>query len=73
MGRDTWVLGWGDEAMPLEPAELVSEWKEKVSKMANPNYPHPHITPYGVNVEGGWYTDTRATRTRALSLTEYFF
>ena len=29
-----WVLGWGDEARPLEPDELVSEWKAKVSKMA---------------------------------------
>jgi len=29
-----WVLGWGDEARPLEPAELVSEWKAKVNKMA---------------------------------------
>lgn len=29
-----WLLGWGNEAEPLAPAELVSEWKEKVSKMA---------------------------------------
>ena len=30
-----WILGWGKDAEPLEPAELVSEWKEKVSKMAS--------------------------------------
>lgn len=29
-----WILGWGDEAVPLEPPELVAEWKEKVIKMA---------------------------------------
>ena len=29
-----WVLGWGNEAEPLEPAKLVSEWKEKVRKMS---------------------------------------
>ena len=29
-----WVLGWGDEAEPLEPAELVQAWKEKVSGMS---------------------------------------
>ena len=29
-----WILGWGDEAAPLEPPELVAEWKEKVRKMA---------------------------------------
>ena len=29
-----WILGWGDEAEPLEPPKLVSEWKKKVSKMA---------------------------------------
>lgn len=28
-----WILGWGDEAVPLEPPELVAEWKEKVMKM----------------------------------------
>ncbi|MCR5291018.1 MAG: WYL domain-containing protein [Treponema sp.] len=28
-----WVLGWGDEVQPLEPADLVSEWKEKVIRM----------------------------------------
>ncbi len=29
-----WVLGWGDEVVPLEPAELISEWQKKVKKMA---------------------------------------
>ena len=29
-----WILGWGDEAVPLEPPELVAKWKEKVMKMA---------------------------------------
>ena len=29
-----WVLGWGDEAEPLEPAELVDEWKAKIRNMA---------------------------------------
>ena len=29
-----WVLGWGPDAEPLEPAKLVSEWKEKVRKMS---------------------------------------
>ncbi len=29
-----WILGWGDEAEPLAPAELVVEWKKKVEKMA---------------------------------------
>ena len=29
-----WVLGWGDEVEPLEPPELVAEWKSKIKKMA---------------------------------------
>ena len=29
-----WVLGWADEVTPLEPAELVTEWKEKIRKLA---------------------------------------
>lgn len=29
-----WILGWGDEAVPLEPPKLVAEWKKKVIKMA---------------------------------------
>ena len=29
-----WVLGWGDEVVPLEPPELVEEWKEKIKKMS---------------------------------------
>ena len=29
-----WVLGWGDEVEPLEPAELVDEWKAKIRNMA---------------------------------------
>ena len=29
-----WVLGWGPDAEPLEPEELVDDWKEKIRKMA---------------------------------------
>ena len=29
-----WVLGWGDEVEPLEPAELVDEWKAKIRNIA---------------------------------------
>lgn len=29
-----WVLGWGNEAEPLEPAELVKCWKDAVHEMA---------------------------------------
>ena len=29
-----WVLGWGNEAEPLEPADLVKCWKDAVYKMA---------------------------------------
>ena len=29
-----WVLGWGDEVLPVEPAELVTEWTNKVIKMS---------------------------------------
>ena len=29
-----WVLGWGDEAEPVEPVELVDEWKKKIKKIA---------------------------------------
>ena len=25
-----WVLGWGDEVEPIEPEELVTEWKNKI-------------------------------------------
>ena len=28
-----WILGWGDEVTPLEPQELVGEWKQKIAKM----------------------------------------
>lgn len=28
-----WTLGWGDEAEPIEPEELVDEWKNKITKM----------------------------------------
>lgn len=30
-----WILGWGEEVIPLEPSELISAWKEKVLKMAH--------------------------------------
>lgn len=30
----TWILGWGDEAVPLSPPELVSLWRAKVESMA---------------------------------------
>ena len=30
-----WVLGWGEDAIPLEPEQLVNDWKEKVSGMAD--------------------------------------
>ena len=29
-----WVLGWGNEAEPLEPADLVKCWKENIQKMS---------------------------------------
>lgn len=29
----SWILGWGAEAVPLEPKELVEIWKEKVCEM----------------------------------------
>lgn len=29
-----WILGWGKDAEPLEPAELVKCWKEEVLEMA---------------------------------------
>lgn len=29
-----WVLGWGEDAIPVEPESLVEEWKRKVSIMA---------------------------------------
>lgn len=29
-----WILGWGDEAVPLEPADLVKSWKDAVHEMA---------------------------------------
>ncbi len=29
-----WVLGWGDEVEPIEPEELVSEWKNKIMNMS---------------------------------------
>ncbi len=29
-----WVLGWGKEAQPLEPADLVKCWKDAVHEMA---------------------------------------
>ncbi|MBO7639693.1 MAG: WYL domain-containing protein [Treponema sp.] len=29
-----WVLGWGDEVTPIEPKELVEEWKGKIKKMS---------------------------------------
>ena len=28
-----WVLGWGNEVTPLEPPELVENWKQKIAKM----------------------------------------
>ena len=41
-----WILGWGDEAVPLEPPELVAEWKEKVIKMARKTSPIDEPGPY---------------------------
>ena len=29
-----WVLGWGPEVRPLEPLELLEDWKNKIQKMA---------------------------------------
>ena len=29
-----WVLGWGDEVIPIEPEELVVEWKKKITNMS---------------------------------------
>ena len=29
-----WILGWGKDAEPLEPAELVKSWKDAVHEMA---------------------------------------
>ncbi len=29
-----WVLGWGPDAEPLEPASLVSDWKKRIKAMA---------------------------------------
>ena len=29
-----WVLGWGNEAEPLEPEGLVTEWKNKIAEMS---------------------------------------
>ena len=42
-----WILGWGDEAVPLEPPELVAEWKEKVIKMARKTSPIDEPGPCG--------------------------
>ena len=28
-----WVLGWGPDAEPLEPAQLVDDWKDRIKKM----------------------------------------
>lgn len=28
-----WVLGWGSEVVPLEPEQLVAEWKENIKKL----------------------------------------
>lgn len=28
-----WILGWGDEVEPIEPEELVTEWKNKILNM----------------------------------------
>ena len=29
-----WVLGWGPDAEPLEPASLVADWKKRIKAMA---------------------------------------
>ena len=29
-----WILGWGKDAEPLEPAKLVKSWKDAVHEMA---------------------------------------
>ena len=29
-----WILGWGKDAEPLEPADLVKSWKDAVHEMA---------------------------------------
>ena len=29
-----WVLGWGDEVEPIEPEELITEWKNKIMNMS---------------------------------------
>ena len=29
-----WVLGWGPDAEPLEPARLVRDWKARIKAMA---------------------------------------
>lgn len=31
----TWILGWGAEAVPLEPKEFAEAWKEKVQETFN--------------------------------------
>lgn len=30
----TWILGWGEEAIPLEPQELVNVWKHRIELMS---------------------------------------
>ena len=30
-----WVLGWGSDVRPVEPAALVEEWKKEINKMWN--------------------------------------
>ena len=32
-----WVLGWGDEVEPIEPEELVIQWKKKIENMFKNN------------------------------------
>lgn len=28
-----WILGWGADVQPLEPSELVNQWKDEIKKM----------------------------------------
>ena len=28
-----WILGWGADVKPMEPSELVRDWKEEIKKM----------------------------------------
>lgn len=40
----TWILGWGEDAVPLAPPELVDLWRKRVDAMARASGAVPHFT-----------------------------